>query len=48
MGDDLAVASQRHDTNKINLSGDILLRHGDFTQPPIQCLASLNQLAFGE
>ena len=50
VGQDLAVAAHRQDRelNNDGQNGDILTRHGDFNQPPLDCSASLNRLTYGE
>ena len=49
-GADLAVAAYRQDRelNNDGQNGDILTRHGDFNQPPLDCSAALNRLTYGE
>ncbi len=48
VGAELAYISQRQDTGCEGQKGDILMRHGDFRQDPVQCMATLNSLTYGE
>ena len=49
VGPSLAVAAHRQDReiNNEGQDGDVLTRHGDFSQPPLDCGASLNSLTYG-
>ena len=50
LGADLVFLAHRQDRelNNDGQSGDVLTRHGDFGQPPLDCGAALNKLTFGQ
>ncbi|PNH06757.1 hypothetical protein TSOC_006844 [Tetrabaena socialis] len=46
-GEELAEGAQRHDLYQLGIKGELLMRHGRFDQPPVQCLGTTYQLTHG-